>query len=123
MPRPIRKLQGDVNSVGKRRHAWISTKTVLYCRLLLQCWLMKMFPDVMLGSVNISFSGRLGMKVQAIIRAVTLIVGILFSSISYADPVWIDVRSVLENKIDNIEADIRISHSDIVAGVSKLIAA
>ncbi|CAH1198634.1 hypothetical protein NTGBS_330017 [Candidatus Nitrotoga sp. BS] len=60
------------------------------------------------------------MKVQAIIRAVTLIVGILFSSISYADPVWIDVRSVLENKIDNIEGDIRISHSDIVAGVSKL---
>ncbi|CAH1387620.1 rhodanese-like domain-containing protein [Candidatus Nitrotoga sp. M5] len=60
------------------------------------------------------------MNMQAIIRAVALTVGILFSSMSYADPVWIDVRSVLENKIDNIEGDIRISHSDIVEGVSKI---
>lgn len=37
-----------------------------------------------------------------------------------ADPIWIDVRSSLEHKIDNIEGDIRISHGDIVEGVNKL---
>ncbi len=60
------------------------------------------------------------MKIQIIISTITLTVALLFSSISYADPIWIDVRSVLENKMDNIEGDIRISHSDIVEGVSKL---
>lgn len=60
------------------------------------------------------------MKLKAIMCAVTLTIGILFSSISFADPVWIDVRSVLEHKIDNIEGDIRISHSDIVDEVSRL---
>lgn len=37
-----------------------------------------------------------------------------------ADPTWIDVRSAAEYKIDNIEGDLRISHSEIVKGVSKL---
>jgi phage shock protein E len=59
-------------------------------------------------------------KIPTILCAVTLMIGILFSAISFADPVWIDVRSVLENKIDNIEGDIRISHSDIVEEVSRI---
>jgi phage shock protein E len=59
-------------------------------------------------------------KIQTIICAVTLTIGMLFSAISYAEPVWIDVRSLLENKIDNIEGDIRISYSEIVEEVSKI---
>lgn len=60
------------------------------------------------------------MTVKSITYSVALAIGILLSSSSYADPVWIDVRSVFENKIDNIEGDIRISHSEIVAGVSEI---
>lgn len=37
-----------------------------------------------------------------------------------ADTVWIDVRSSLEHKVDNIEGDTRISHSEIVPEVEKL---
>lgn len=68
----------------------------------------------------IYYLGELSVKIQAIMCAVTLTIGILFSSISFADPVWIDVRSVLEHKIDNIEGDIRISHTDIVEEVSRI---
>lgn len=60
------------------------------------------------------------MKSKLIIHAIIVTVGILLSSIAYADPVWIDVRSLLENKVDNIDGDIRISHTDIVEGVNKL---
>jgi phage shock protein E len=68
----------------------------------------------------ISFVGELGVKIQVIICAGTLMLGMLFSSISYADPVWIGVSRFLENKIDNIEGDIRISHSDLVEDVSRI---
>lgn len=37
-----------------------------------------------------------------------------------ADTVWVDVRSSLEHKVDNIEGDPRISHSDIVPEIEKL---
>ena len=60
------------------------------------------------------------MNIRSITYAVTLAIGVLFSSISYGDPVWIDVRSLAEHKIDNIEGDIRILHTDIVAEVSKI---
>jgi phage shock protein E len=60
------------------------------------------------------------MTIKSITYSVALAIGILLSSSSYADPVWIDVRSVFENRIDNIEGDIRISHSEIVAKVSEI---
>ena len=41
------------------------------------------------------------------------------SSMSHADAVWIDVRSMVEHSIDNIEGDVRISGDDIVAEVGK----
>jgi len=34
--------------------------------------------------------------------------------------VWIDTRSWIENKIDSIEGDPRVSYADIVAGVAQL---
>jgi len=55
----------------------------------------------------------------------TLVLGllgffILFSSLTFADPIWIDVRTLSENNRDNIPGDIRISHSNIVKEVSEL---
>jgi len=54
-------------------------------------------------------------------RTTLLIVFMCFSTISFADVVWIDVRSSFEHAIDSIEGDIRISHDNIVAGVNKLL--
>lgn len=45
---------------------------------------------------------------------------IFMSFNALAEPVWVDVRSVLEHKIDNIEGDVRISHGDIVEEFSAL---
>lgn len=42
------------------------------------------------------------------------------SALAYADTVWIDVRSVLENKMDSIEGDINIPHENILQEVTKL---
>ena len=44
-----------------------------------------------------------------------------FSSLSNASTVWIDVRSVIEHSIDNIEGDVRISDGDIVEEVSEIL--
>jgi len=60
------------------------------------------------------------MKIKTAIYAVTLAAVTLFSQLSYADPVWIDVRSLQENQMDNIEGDILISHLDIVEELSKI---
>jgi phage shock protein E len=57
---------------------------------------------------------------KSIVSSVVLVIGVLASPASYADPVWIDVRSFVEHKVDSIEGDIRISHSEIVAEVSKI---
>jgi phage shock protein E len=46
------------------------------------------------------------------------LIAMCFSSLSNADTVWIDVRSVVEHSIDNIEGDVRISDGDIVQEVS-----
>lgn len=49
-----------------------------------------------------------------------LLVVICLSSLSYANPVWVDVRSSAEHMIDNIEGDFRVSHGDIVQGIKKI---
>jgi phage shock protein E len=55
------------------------------------------------------------MNLKKLITGCVLFIIIPFSLLSYADTVWIDVRSVDEHMIDNIEGDTRISHSEIVA--------
>lgn len=60
------------------------------------------------------------MKIKSMICATIVAVGIMFSTISFADPVWVDVRSVAENQNDNIEGDILISHLSIVEEISKI---
>ncbi|WP_258546877.1 MULTISPECIES: rhodanese-like domain-containing protein [unclassified Psychromonas] len=42
------------------------------------------------------------------------------SSLAFADPVWIDVRTLSESLRNNIPGDLRISHSNIVREVTKL---
>ena len=48
------------------------------------------------------------------------LVAMCCSLLSYADTVWIDVRTAVEHKIDNIEGDIRIPHGEIVQEVHKI---
>ncbi|MFT7406303.1 rhodanese-like domain-containing protein [Zhongshania sp.] len=61
------------------------------------------------------------MNWRKLISCCVFFIIIPFSLFSYADPVWIDVRSAGERMIDNIEGDIRISHGEIVAEISKLV--
>lgn len=53
-------------------------------------------------------------------RVSLLLVAIFISALSLADTTWIDVRSDLEHRIDNIDGDLRISHTEIVQEVGKL---
>lgn len=58
------------------------------------------------------------------IRILFLVLTILINTPLYAEQkgktVWVDVRSVVEHRIDNIEGDVRISHKNIVREVNKL---
>ena len=52
-------------------------------------------------------------------RTSLLLVSICLSSFSYAEAVWIDVRSSFEHMMGSIEGDTHIPHGDIVEGVTK----
>jgi len=41
-------------------------------------------------------------------------------NLSYAEAVWIDVRSAVEHSVDHIDGDVRITHGDIVEQASLL---
>jgi phage shock protein E len=60
------------------------------------------------------------MNWKSIGRISFLLVAMCCSLLSYADTVWIDVRTAVEHKIDNIEGDIRIPHRKIVQEVHKI---
>lgn len=60
------------------------------------------------------------MKIKSVIAVVTLAIGILFNQLAFADPVWIDVRTLQENKVNHIEGDILIPYNEIINGVSQL---
>ena len=60
------------------------------------------------------------MNWKSIGRISFLLVAMCCSLLSYADTVWIDVRTAVEHKIDNIEGDIRIPHRKIVQEVHKM---
>lgn len=60
------------------------------------------------------------MRIQVMCRYIALLVVLVFSNHSLADAVWIDVRTSLEHKMDNIEGDVRISYSDVVPEVEKM---
>lgn len=60
------------------------------------------------------------MHIKAIYISAMFMLSVAFSMPSFADGIWIDVRTLSENNRDNIPGDIRISHSNIVKEVLKL---
>jgi phage shock protein E len=60
------------------------------------------------------------MNFKKVITGCVFFIIMLCSLLSYAETVWIDVRSADEHMIDNIEGDTRISHSVIVAETTKM---
>lgn len=52
--------------------------------------------------------------------SIFVIVLSLISISSFAEAIWIDVRSLPEHTIDHIEGDLRITHTEIVEQVSNL---
>lgn len=67
-----------------------------------------------------TMSAKIAMRIDSVFRCITLVVALTLSTHCLAETIWIDVRSDLEHKIDSIEGDLRISHSDIVPEVQKL---
>ncbi|WP_299496852.1 rhodanese-like domain-containing protein [uncultured Shewanella sp.] len=57
---------------------------------------------------------------KSLTQIVWLFVAVHFSPLSHAEVIWIDVRSQAEYDVDNIEGDIRITHDNIVQGVSDI---
>ena len=51
--------------------------------------------------------------------AISLLIA-LFSALTVASPVWVDVRSIEEYSQDHIDGDIRISYMDAVSEIQKL---
>jgi|TARA_B110000908_G_C10157866_1_gene404534 phage shock protein E len=60
------------------------------------------------------------MNWKTLAKTSLLLLAISFSSLANADGTWIDVRSEAEHRVDSIEGDVRISHADIVKGVTEM---
>jgi phage shock protein E len=60
------------------------------------------------------------MNLKKITHTFLLFVMVCFSAMASAEPAWIDVRSQFEHSVDSIEGDVRISHGDIVEGISDM---
>jgi phage shock protein E len=60
------------------------------------------------------------MNWKAYIKIPLLLIAMILSSLSFAEAVWIDVRSSFEHAIDNIDGDPLISHEEIIPGVNEL---
>lgn len=54
-----------------------------------------------------------------IVWVAVLLATCFVSSVSRAEALWIDVRSLPEHVVDNIEGDLRITHTDIVEEVTE----
>ena len=55
-----------------------------------------------------TMSARIAMKINLVVRCITLIVTLFLSSHCLAETIWIDVRSDLEHKIESIDGDLII---------------
>ena len=60
------------------------------------------------------------MRVRSYFKLMFVWLVMTFNSFSYAEEIWIDVRSSAEHFIDNIEGDVRFSHTEIVPNVTQL---
>lgn len=59
-------------------------------------------------------------KIKSVMVVVSMLFAMAFSQVSYAEAVWIDVRTPAENHADNIAGDPLISYSSIVKEVTQL---
>ncbi|MEH6517966.1 MAG: rhodanese-like domain-containing protein [Halioglobus sp.] len=57
---------------------------------------------------------------QILLFLLVMCFGSLSNANTDADAVWIDVRSMVEHSIDNIEGDIRMSDGDVVQEVGEI---
>ena len=53
-------------------------------------------------------------------NALLIIATLLLAPLTFSEPLWLDVRTVLEHKIDHIEGDKRISPSDVLPELEQL---
>lgn len=53
-------------------------------------------------------------------KGLTFLLVALLSQSVFADTLWVDVRSTVEHRFDNIEGDLRISHQDIVKELGQI---
>ncbi|WP_354623414.1 rhodanese-like domain-containing protein [Psychromonas sp. MME2] len=60
------------------------------------------------------------MKLSFSLKIILLVLASSLSSLSFAEVVWIDVRSQQEHAANHIDGDILIVHTDIVAQTMKL---
>ena len=60
------------------------------------------------------------MKLRLSGLSVIVLLCLWTSVFAQTEPVWIDVRSALEHKVDSIEGDLRVTHTEIVSEVEKL---
>ncbi|MDA7747371.1 rhodanese-like domain-containing protein [Psychromonas sp.] len=60
------------------------------------------------------------MNIKSTFSMLTLMSGLIFTHLAFSEPVWIDVRTVNENKADNIAGDPLIPYQQIVEEVSLL---
>ena len=57
---------------------------------------------------------------SAMVRVIGLL-ALLLASLAWAEPVWVDVRSVEEHQQSHIAGDPRINHTDVVAELPALV--
>ncbi|EDY85770.1 conserved hypothetical protein [gamma proteobacterium HTCC5015] len=57
--------------------------------------------------------------IKRLMKSTALLWLITASALSYADTIWIDVRTEAEHHIDHIDGDMRITHTQIVSGVEQ----
>lgn len=60
------------------------------------------------------------MKLKSLVKIALVSMVMALSQLSYADTVWIDVRSSVEHSLNNIEGDVHIAYADIAEEVTKL---
>jgi|AntAceMinimDraft_11_1070367.scaffolds.fasta_scaffold00278_21 phage shock protein E len=60
------------------------------------------------------------MKLESLVKIALVSMAIMLSQLSYAETVWIDVRSSVEHSLNNIEGDVHIAYADIAEEVARL---
>jgi phage shock protein E len=60
------------------------------------------------------------MKFKSLCKTLFVLLALSLSQLSYAETVWIDVRSSVERAVSSIDGDIHVAYTDIAEEVTKL---